>query len=207
MAATEPLTPAQQQLKDANHRFNQTVGEGALVGALIGGVLGAALGGRSALQMAALGASAGALIGGAAGYGVASKNLAQAHTEENLKKAIAEANQDALAYQRSATASEQIAADAQSKIALLDQQYKQKTISAAQYQRSLQSYRESADIMRKQLTQMDQETASLRADATTVSPADAKIMIASAHDIEAARTQERQNLKALEDVLSAVPAG
>ncbi len=207
MASNEPLTPAQQQLKEANHRFNQTITEGAVVGALIGGVLGAALGGRSALKMAAIGASAGAALGGAAGYAVARKNLAQAHTEEDLKKAIGEANQDAVAYERSAAASEQITADAKTKLAELNAQYRQKTITAAQYQRSLFSYHESAEIMKKQLGQMDTETTSLRADAATVSSGDAQIMIASAHQIEDAQAKERQSLKALEDVLSAVPAG
>jgi hypothetical protein len=207
MATNEPLTPAQQQLKESNHRFDQTVGEGAVIGAVIGGLLGATLGGRAALQMAAIGAGAGAMLGGAAGYAVASKNLQQARSEENLKKAIGEANQDAVAYQRSAAASAQIAADARAKVALLDGQFKQKTITASQYNQSLASYRESADIMRKQLGQMDKESASLRADATTVPSDNARIMIASAHDIEVAQAQERQSLKALEDILSAVPAG
>ena len=56
---SQSLTPAQQQLKDANQRFNQTVGEGAVIGALAGGVLGAVLGGRNKAQMAAIGAGLG----------------------------------------------------------------------------------------------------------------------------------------------------
>lgn len=204
MPGDEPLTPAQQQLKQENQRFTQTVGEGALLGALAGAALGAALGGG---RGAAIGAGAGLLAGTAAGYGVASRNLAQAHSEENLRNAIGAANDDALAYQRSAAASQQIAADARAKTALLAQQVRQKTITIAQYQQSLKSYRESADIMRTQLGQMDKETTSLRADAATVPPSDARIMIDSARQIETAKIQERQNLNNLEDILATVPSG
>jgi hypothetical protein len=206
-ASNEPLTPAQQQLRESNRRFTQTVGEGAILGAVVGGVLGLALGGRNAAQSAALGAGAGALVGGAAGYAVAHNNFEHARTEENLTKSIAEANQDAVAYQHSASASSQIAADARAKVALLNAQYRQKTITASQYRQSLASYHDSADIMQKQLAQMDKESASLRADAATIASNESQIMIASAHRIDEARQKEQRSYQELEGILASAPAG
>lgn len=203
----QPLTPAQQQLKQANQRFNQTVAEGAIAGAVVGGILGAVLGGRNAAAMAAVGAGAGAVVGGAAGYAVARNNYEHAQTEGNLKKAIGEANDDAAAYQRSADASTQIASDARNQVAMLDAQYQQKSITASQYRQNLASYRESADIMQKQLGQMDKESASLRSDAANVSSSDYHIMIGQADQIDRAKQKEQRSYQELEEVLASGPAG
>jgi uncharacterized membrane protein len=203
----EQLTPAQRQLKETNQRFTETVATGAIVGALLGAALGATLGGRNRAAMAALGTGAGAALGGAAGYAVARNNLAHAQTEQNLQKAIAEANQDAVAYQRSAVLSAQIASDAHAKAAELDAQYQQKQITATQYRQSLAGYRESATIMQKQLGQMEKETALLQADGSAVGGGNGQTMVTSAQQIEQARQDEERSYRELEQILASGPAG
>ena len=124
-----------------------------------------------------------------------------------MKNAIAAANQDAAAYQSSSYASAQITADARAKVAQLDAQYGQKTITATQYRESLASYHDSADIMRKQLAQMDKEATLLRSDAGTVPPDQGQIMIGSAQQIDNARVEEQRSYQELETILASAPAG
>jgi uncharacterized membrane protein len=195
----EPLTPAQQQLQQANQRFATTVGEGALVGAVLGAGLGYLTGGA---RGAAIGAAAGGVAGVATGWAVAHNNLAQAHTEANLNQAIREANNDADAYDRSAAASMQIAAEFHNQLALLNQRYASHSISAAQYQATIASYRNSADTMRKQLTEMAKESAGLRADAGSYRSPD---LARDANRIDQARQREAAALGDLDRALSAVP--
>jgi uncharacterized membrane protein len=203
-----PLTPAQQRLYDANRRFAQTVNEGAIIGMIAGAALGAALGGsKSGAQLALVGAAAGGALGSAAGYAVARSNYAHAQTEDNLQKAIAEANEDAAAYQRSAAASEEIAAEARAQVAELNAKYQQKTITAAQLNANIAGYRQSAEIMRKQIGDMDSGKESLRADARTAAGPNAQIMLAKAREIEAARAKESRSLDQLEQLFSSIPAG
>jgi hypothetical protein len=197
----QPLTPAQAQLQQENRRFATTVGEGALVGALGGALIGYLSGGAKG---AAIGAAAGGLVGGATGYAVAHNNLRQAHTESNLQAAIQQANGDAEAYERSAAASAQIAADFRTQAAELNARYKAGTISYAQYQSSVASYRASADTMRKQLASMQSESAGLHSDAGAYGSHD---LSQAATRIDAARQREAASLRALDDALSAVPAG
>src|SRR5580692_5997281 len=59
-AADPSLTPAQQQLKQANQQFTTTVIEGTAVGTLLGAGLGAVFGGG---RGAAYGAAGGAAVG------------------------------------------------------------------------------------------------------------------------------------------------
>jgi outer membrane lipoprotein SlyB len=203
MADDGSLTPAQRQLAESNKRFNQTIGEGAILGILAGAALGAAFGG---VRGAVIGAASGGLVGAGAGYSVARTNLQHASTEANLKKAIFEANADAESYQQSAVASQQIAADARMQIASLDRQYRAKSITAEQYRNSMISYNDSAEIIRKQIGQMDPEIESLRTDAM-IMPVGSDALATSASRIERARILEQKSLKDLESALAAVPAG
>ncbi len=206
MIAAGPMTPAQQQLVESNKRFNQTTAEGAIGGLLLGAAAGALLGGRNPAQSIMIGAAAGAVVGGAAGYLVARNNLKQAHTEDDLKKAIAEAKADADSYSRSAEASRQIANDARARAAVLADQVRSKTITAAQYKQNLIAYQNSADILRKQVAAMGPEIEQLRADAATYPQARAD-MLASANAIAAAQQTEKASLDALDRVLAAEPVG
>jgi len=204
-AGTEPLTPAQQQLQQANTRFAQTVGEGALLGALLGAGLGYAFGGNHPGTAIALGAGAGALAGAGAGYAVARKNYARAQTESNLQKVIVEAQADANAYARSANASATIAREARAQAASLNGQLAARSIDAGQYRRKMASYHDSADIMHKQIAQMDSEGAALRADAGDTGGEARQQMLVNARSIDRSRQAMEQNLQVLESALAAEP--
>jgi hypothetical protein len=185
----EPLTPAQQQLKDSNARFNQTVFEGAAIGAVALGLVGAGLGAvvagkQGAILGGAAGVAAGAALGGAIGYRAAQKNYDQAKNEDNLKQLIAAANDDAIASQRSAEASRQVAADARAKIAALNQQYKSAAITLEQYKRTTSTYQESSKYMAEQEKGMRQEALSLRTDAASQAPQDRRAMLESARELD-----------------------
>jgi hypothetical protein len=206
-----PLTPAQQQLKSANDRFNQTVGEGALIGALALGLVGAGIGaatggGKGALIGLGAGAALGGAVGAAVGYNVARKNYAQARTETNLKRLIAEANQDADAYHRSAVASRDIAREARIKIAALDAQYRAKTITAEQYRQSALSYKSSADIMQSQLTSSQEKILAMRADAASQPGGSRSELLNDAHQVELARRALKESSDSLAATLAMVPS-
>jgi hypothetical protein len=199
------------QLKQANDRFNTTVGQGALVGAIALGLLGAGVGamagGRNgALIGLAAGAALGGAIGAAVGYNVARKNYAQARTEDNLKKLIAEANLDADAYHRSAVASQNIANEARLKIAALDAQYRAKTISAEQYKQSAMTYKSSADIMQSQLTGTTDKINAMRADAANQTGSDRENLLNDAQAVELARRTLKESSDSLAATLAMVPS-
>jgi hypothetical protein len=199
----EPLTPAQAQLQQANQRFVTTTVEGTVGGALLGAGIGYLTGGaRGAL----IGAGAGAVAGTAVGYAVAQNNLSQSHSEANLQNLIQQANADADAYERSATASAQIAADLRSQIAQLDGQYAANTITASQYRAKIASYHTSADLMRKQLADMAQESGTLRSDSASYGGAHGAALNNAADRIARARQSEAASLNDLDTALAAVPA-
>jgi hypothetical protein len=205
------LTPAQMQLKQANDRFNTTVGEGALVGAvalgLVGAGVGALAGGKNgALIGLAAGAALGGAVGAAMGYNVARKNYAQARTETNLRQLIASANQDADAYHRSAVASRNIATEARTKIAALDAQYRAKTITAEQYRQSMQTYKASSDIMQSQLASSTDKINAMRADASHQTGSDRSNLLNDAHQVELARRALKESSDSLAATLAMVPS-
>jgi hypothetical protein len=206
-----PLTPAQQQLKSANDRFNRTVGEGAVIGAIALGLVGAGVGAMAGGKQGALiglaaGAALGGAVGAALGYNVARKNYAQARTEDNFKKLIAEANQDADAYHRSAMASRDIAKEARIKIAALDAQYRARTISAEQYRQSALTYKSSSDIMQAQLTSSADKIKEMRSDATNQSGDDRGQLLNDARQVELARRALKESSDSLAATLAMVPS-
>jgi uncharacterized membrane protein len=196
-------TPAQAQLQQANQRFATTTVEGTVAGALGGALIGYLAGGA---RGAVIGAAGGAVVGTAVGYTVAQNNVSHSHTEADLQNLIKQANDDAAAYERSAAASVQIAADLRNQAAQLDAQYAARTISASEYQARIASYHSSADIMRKQLTEMDKEADALHADAATYGGSHRSELNQSANRIRAARQNEAASLSDLDVALSAVPA-
>jgi hypothetical protein len=205
------LTPAQMQLQQANDRFRQTVGEGAAVGAVTLGLLGAGIGalagrGKGALIGLGAGAAVGAALGTAMGYVVARKNYLQAKTEENLKQLIAAANGDADAYHRSAVASRDIAAEARTKIAALDQQYRAKQITAEQYKQSAQTYKTSSDIMQSQLTTSTEKVTAMRTDAQGQTGEDRNDLLNDARQVEIARRTLKESSDSLAATLAMVPS-
>jgi hypothetical protein len=206
-----PLTPAQQQLRSANDRFNLTVGEGAAIGAIALGLVGAGVGAMAGGKQGALiglaaGAALGGAVGAAVGYNVARKNYAQSRTEDNFKKLIAEANQDADAYHRSAMASRDIAKEARIKIAALDAQYRARTISAEQYRQSALTYKSSSDIMQAQLTSSADKIKEMRSDATNQSGDDRGQLLNDARQVELARRALKESSDSLAATLAMVPS-
>lgn len=198
----DPLTPAQQQLQDANKRFVATTAEGAAAGAVLGTLVGYAAGGARGALIGGLG---GAALGTAVGYSVAQNNLNQSHTEANLQALIQQANEDAAAYERSANASSQIASELRDKIASLDAQYAAHSISAAAYQAQIASYRKSADTMRQQVADMQKESATLHADAASSGGYHGTELDSAAGRIDAARRSEESSLHDVDQAMSAVP--
>jgi hypothetical protein len=205
------LTPAQQQLKQANDRFSQTVGEGVVVGALALGLLGAGVGAlaggkKGALIGLAAGAAVGGAVGAALGYNVARNNYAQSKTEQNLRQLIAEATQDASAYHRSAAASRDIAAEAHTRIAALDAQYRAKKITAEQYKQAASTYKSSADIMQAQVSSSSQKITEMRTDATSQTGEDRSQLLNDARQVELARRALKESSDSLAASLAMVPS-
>jgi hypothetical protein len=207
----QPQSAAQMQLQQANDRFRQTVGQGAAIGAATLGLLGAGIGamaggGKGALIGLGAGAAMGAALGTAMGYVVARKNYLQAKTEENLKQLIAAAHGDADAYHRSAVASRDIAAEAHTKIAALDKQYRAKQISAEQYKQAAQSYKTSSDIMQTQIASSTDKVNAMRTDAKGQTGEDRSDLLNDAHQVEVARRALKESSDSLAATLAMVPS-
>lgn len=192
-AYDDSLSPAQNQLRQANARFNQTVGEGAVAGAVLGGVAGLALGGRSRGQAAAIGAASGAALGAGAGYLVARNNLGRSSTEAQYADAISQASADAEAYRNSASASRQIADQASADAARLGAQLRSGQITQAQYRAGLAKYQADNDIITKQAADARQTASLLRQDARNASASNRNQLASTAADMEASQRELEQS--------------
>ena len=197
------LSPAQNQLRQSNARFNQTVGEGAAAGALLGGLAGLALGGRNRGQAALIGVAAGGALGAGAGYAVAHNNLNRSSTEAQYSDAIQQAGADADAYRSSASASSQIADQAYADASRLNSQVRSGQITQAQYRAGVARYQADSDIMARQISSAQQAAGSMRQDSRTASGSNRAQLARTASDIESSRHQ----LEASQARLSRVLAG
>ena len=187
------LSPAQNQLRQSNARFNQTVGTGAGAGALLGAVAGLALGGRNRGEAALIGAAAGGALGAGAGYAVARNNLNRASSEAQFNDAIQQAGADAEAYRSSALLSRQVADEAAADVRRLNGQVRAGQISQAQYRASLSKYQADSDAMTKQITEAQKASATMRQNAAVASRANNAELSRSAADVEASRSQIEQS--------------
>jgi hypothetical protein len=207
------LTPAENELRQANARFDTTTGAGCAIGAGAGAVLGAvgslAAGARGGTVVAATagGGAVGAAVGCGAGYLVARNNQARSDTQAVTDDQVQQAQQDVAAYRRAAAASSQVAQDARERVAMLDQQYQQQSLTATNYQKNLANYRNSASMMTGQILHMQQESDALRQDAASQAPGKAAAMNNAAAQIDAARAQTQRALEDLNATLATVPAG
>lgn len=195
------LSPAENQLRQSNARFNQTVGEGAVAGAVLGGLAGLALGGRNRGQAALIGAGAGGALGAGAGYAVARNNLNRSSTEAQFNNAIQQASADAEAYRTSANASRQIADQAYADATRLRGQYQARQITEEQYRAGLAKYRNDNEIIGKQVTQAQQAAANMRQDSRVASGSNSTQLNSTASDIESSRRQLEQSQARLSRVL------
>lgn len=187
------LSPAQNQLRQSNARFNQTVGEGAVAGALLGGVAGLAFGGRNRAQATLIGATAGGALGAGAGYAVARNNLNRSSTEAQFNTAIQQASADAQFYRDSANSSAQVADEAYADAAKLGTQYRAHQISQAQYRTGLAKYQTDNDILLNRIQKARQASAMLRQDSQVASGSDRTQLANSAADIERSTRETEQH--------------
>lgn len=198
------LSPAENQLRQSNARFSQTVGEGAVAGAVLGGIAGLAFGGRNRGQAALIGAAAGGALGAGTGYLVARNNLSRSSTESQLNDAISQAAQDAQAYRTSASASHQIADQATADAARLGAQLRANQIGQAEYRAGLAKYQADLDILNKQATGAQQAAATMRQDSRRVNPGAGGQLAQSASDIESSSRELSQSQARLSRALAGV---
>lgn len=187
------LSPAENQLRQSNARFNQTVGEGAGAGALLGAAAGLAFGGRNRGQAALIGAAAGGALGAGAGYAVASNNLSRASSEAQFNDAIQRASADAAAFRTSAQASQQVADDALADARKLNGQLQAGQITQVQYRSKLSKYQADNDLLAKQISEARKAAATARQGAQVAS-GDKNVQLArSAADLDASSRQLEQS--------------
>ena len=199
------LTPEQRQLRTEASRFNQTIGEGAVVGALGGALLGALLGGDDPLAGAAIGAAAGAAVGAGAGYFVASQNETYATEEARLNAQIEAARRDAARYRTIVDTTRSVVDGHKRNIARLNRQYRSGQITASQYQTEvasvsgdLESIQSLIDENRTIVGAYDQEISGMRASQQNPGQ-----LVAARNEM----IRQRQNLEAeYEELLEAVDA-
>jgi hypothetical protein len=164
------LTPAQRQLRQETARFNQTVGEGAVIGAVAGGLIGALAYSDNPLAGAAIGAAAGGALGAGAGYFVATQNESYATEEDRLEAEIAAARQEVASYQRIVSSAQAVVDQHKARIAQLNGQLRQGQITASQYrtqtasmEADLQEIRTAIDGNRETAQALQQRIAEQRA--------------------------------------------
>lgn len=186
------LSPAQNQLRQSNARFNETVATGAGTGALLGGIAGLALGGRNRGQAALIGAAAGGALGAGAGYAVANNNLSRASSEAQFRDAIQQANAEASRFQSAAQASQQIADDATADARRLDGQLRAGQITQAQYRSGLSKYQADNDAMTKQISEARKAAVVMRQSAQVASGANSGQFSRPAAETEAASNRMEQ---------------
>lgn len=197
------LSPAQNQLRQSNARFNQTIAEGAGAGALIGGLAGLALGGRNRGQAALIGAGAGAALGAGTGYLVARNNLSRSSTETEFRSAIQQAGSEAETYRRSAALSRQVADDADADARRLRVQMQAGQISRDQYRAGLQKYQVDLDSMNKQSQAARETQVNLRQNASVASGADRAQFTRLSSDVAASEQQTQSAASRLSRLLAA----
>jgi hypothetical protein len=197
------LSPAENQLRQSNARFNQTVAEGAGTGALVGGIAGLAFGGKNRGQAALLGAAAGGALGAGAGYVVARNNLSRSSTEAQFNDAIQQAGAQADQYRTSANNSRDIADQALADAKRLGDQYRAHQITQEQYQSGLAKYQIDSDMISKQIGYAQQASASIRADSQMASGSNRAQLVRSAADVEASTRNMQQTLASFSNAVAA----
>jgi hypothetical protein len=193
------LTPAQNQLRQANAGWNQTVAAGAALGAASGAAIGA-MSSNNRGQGALIGAVAGLIIGGLAATEVANRNFGFANREIGAQARVENANTVAADLERRAQLADQVVAQNRTKLADLDRRYRAGQITAAQYNQQVAPIREDVDQLKKSAQQgreardainQERDLPQLRAAENRIRPAQRKLEASAAE---------------LEDMLTRVPA-
>lgn len=200
------LSPAEQQLRAENVNFNRTVGEGAAIGALGGALIGALLF-KNHAEGAAIGAAVGGAAGAGTGYAVANNNQAQARSEGAYNQQIAEAEKTAASYQQAAATSREVAREATAEARQLQAEYEAKTISAAQYRKSLQNYQSDYEVLTSKITGARKSEAALRKAAETNDPGTNAQMSDAANSLATSASTMIEQQQQISAVLDAMPSG
>lgn len=196
------LSPAQNQLRQSNARFNQTVGEGAVTGAVIGGLAGLALGGRNRAGAAAMGAAAGGALGAGAGYLVARNNLSRSSTEAQFNDAIAQAQDEASRFQSSAQASRTVADQAYADAQRLNGQLRAGQITQAQYRAGVSKYQADNDAIQQQITEARKISSAMRQDAGVARGSGRGSLASAANSVDRSTREMEQQQARLSQVLA-----
>ncbi len=155
-SANDPnLTPAQRELRAEADRFNQTVGEGAVIGAIGGALLGALVSDNRATG-ALIGAAAGAAVGAGTGYFVASQNQQYATREQQIRAQIQAAQQDVARYGRVVASTQRVVDQHKTNIASLNAQYRAGRVTAQQFRAQTAGVRDDIVAIQSLISQNEQ---------------------------------------------------
>ena len=143
------LTPAQNELRMANARWNNTVATGAAAGAATGALAGAALAGNNRGQGALIGGLVGLGLGLAAGAMVADRNYTFANREASAQSRIESATATANELEAQSRAAQQVVAENRRQLTELDRQFRNRQITAAEYSARAQPMRQDLEQMRE----------------------------------------------------------
>lgn len=186
------LTPAQNQLRQANANWNSTVATGALAGAATGALAGAALSGNRG-QGALIGGLIGLAGGLAAGAMVADRNFTFANREASAQNRIENATAVANALEEQSRTAQQVVEQNRRTLADLNRQYRARQISAAEFQARTETMRTDLAAMRQgvengkqardQINQVSGDLPALRAQEDRIRPAQRRLE-ASAAELE-----------------------
>lgn len=153
------LTPAEQQMRQDQDRFNQTVLGGVLTGAVVGGV-GAALiakltGGdsRNVRNSALAGAAVGGAIGGVDAHGTATKEQAGRDSLRATQAATEEVRQANGRLQAFIDSSDRVLAEGKSRLAALRGDVAARKLTAEQAERARKREEQNIESMKKTLEQ------------------------------------------------------
>lgn len=144
----QPLTPAQQQLREQSNRYNTTLATGAVVGALVGAGVGALVS-RDRSKGALYGAAIGGAVGTGAGYYVATQNERYANREQEINSRITAARQENETYRQSLVTIQQVVAEDRQKIAALNQRYRQGQVNQAQMRSEVSAIEEDRNRIQR----------------------------------------------------------
>jgi hypothetical protein len=193
------LTPAQNELRASNARWNSTVATGAAAGAGVGAA-GCAAARMSVTEMLAC-AAVGAAVGALAGAAVANRNHTFANREASAQSRIESATATANALEAQSRAAQQVVADNRRQLAELDRQFRNRQITAADYNARAEPMRQDLAQMREgvrngaearqQINSVSRDLPELRAQEARIGPAQRRLEGSAAE---------------LEDMLRRVPA-
>ncbi|MFC7453442.1 glycine zipper domain-containing protein [Insolitispirillum peregrinum] len=165
----EPLSPAEQRLRQQADTYNQTIAEGALLGCVLGGVLGAATAQKgNRLQHAAIGCAIGGGIGAGAGAYVADKQEKYANKEQQLDSMIADVREENGRLANVIATTEQVVAEDKQRIEQIDKDLAAGKITMDQAKSKMASVDSNTAYLDSTLTELRKRQANYTEAANTL---------------------------------------